>query len=150
MTLRISATAMKTISEHVRREEPDECCGILVGRQNGEIAAVCEVHPVLNVWDGPRRDRYMLDPRAHLQIQREARERGLHVVGFYHSHLKGHPEPSAFDAELAWPGHSYLIVTSGNAAEGAASGEAKSWRWDEVSRRFTEERLLIELSVAND
>ena len=46
------------------------------------------------------RDRYELDPLAYMKI--EARlQRGCAVVGFFHSHPDGPPQPSHIDLEMA-------------------------------------------------
>jgi proteasome lid subunit RPN8/RPN11 len=107
------------------RHAPDECCGVLIGRPvEGEVE-VREAHAVPNVWEGDRSNRFALDPHEHLRLQRESRERGLSVVGFYHSHPTGSTEPSAFDAELAWPDCLYLIVS----LQDGKPGRAGAWRF---------------------
>jgi proteasome lid subunit RPN8/RPN11 len=64
-----------------------------------------------NVADDPLR-RFMLDPKDHIGSRRQARERGLAVVGFYHSHPASPAEPSATDlAEAGYADHLYLIVS---------------------------------------
>ena len=53
----------------------------------------------------------MIDPKGHIDARRQARNRDLEVVGFYHSHPHSEPEPSPSDLEEAsYPGHLYLIV----------------------------------------
>ncbi len=110
----------------------------MIGQVVNDSVLVREIHAVSNVWEGDKTNRFMLDPRTHIRLQREARERGLSIVGFYHSHPTGSPQPSAFDAEMAWPEQSYLIV----ALEGDEP-RLKSWRFDENEKRFAEELLEI-------
>jgi proteasome lid subunit RPN8/RPN11 len=91
---------------------PAECCGVLIGRADEIVEAV----RAPNLSDDP--NRYMLDPKAHLDARRAARGRGLEVVGFYHSHPHSEPEPSIADlTEATYPGYLYLIVRP--LAEGA-------------------------------
>ena len=53
-----------------------------------------------------------MDPEDHFKARRAARERGLEVVGFYHSHPASAPEPSPRDlAELSYPGYLYAVVS---------------------------------------
>jgi proteasome lid subunit RPN8/RPN11 len=125
------------IIEQAKREAPDECCGIVVGIISGEQRIVNEVHPVQNVWEGDRRKRFMIDARVHLRLQREVRELQQTIIGFYHSHPTGTPNPSAFDAELAWPDHSYLIVSLPDCV-------MKSWQLDEQTGQFVEEQMQID------
>ena len=63
-----------------------------------------------NLADEPSR-RFLLDPRIHIDARRQARDQGRSVVGFYHSHPRSAPMPSATDLECAaYPDHWYLIV----------------------------------------
>jgi proteasome lid subunit RPN8/RPN11 len=143
MALQLSTTQLDEIFAHASREAPLECCGILLGQRLGDVTEVQEVRAVPNVWEGEREDRYMVDVREHVRAQREARARGLDIVGFYHSHPKGRPEPSAFDSELAWPGYSYLIVALRETAKGTAAREVKCWKWDESPGKSAEQERLI-------
>src|SRR5687767_4824289 len=99
MALVLTVSQQKSIIEHALREAPNECCGILVGTISGQHRFVEQVHDLANVWEGDRRNRFMIDAKAHLRLQRKARESLLSIVGFYHSHPQGTPNPSAFDAE---------------------------------------------------
>jgi desampylase len=124
---------------HVARAGREECCGLLVGRREGADTHVLQVHPADNVWEGDRTCRYMIDPRTHLRVQKESRLTGLEIVGFYHSHPNGSPTPSAFDLELAWPDHAFLIV-----ATGETRTELKAWRLAEDGSRLLEEEWKLE------
>lgn len=139
MALHVNRSHLDAIVAHAEACAPDECCGILTGLIEGADVRVAAVHPVDNVWPGGRTDRFELDPRAHLRVQREARERGLDVVGFYHSHPDGPPVPSAFDAERAWPDTTYLIVS----LHPTHDGQARSWRFDDDHARFDEEPVRV-------
>jgi proteasome lid subunit RPN8/RPN11 len=57
-------------------------------------------------------NRFEIDPKDHIRVRREARSRGLTVVGFYHSHPASAAQPSATDlAEASYPDHLYAIVS---------------------------------------
>ena len=48
---------------------------------------------------------------ADARQKREARERELDIVGFYHSHPDHPARPSQFDLDHAWPNFAYVIVS---------------------------------------
>lgn len=118
---------------------PRECCGILAGQVEGGGTLVREVHPVDNVSEADPTTSFLLDPRAHLRLQRVCRGRGLAIVGFYHSHPAGSAVPSAADLEQAWPHASYVIV----ALRAGRPFELRSWRLDEGGGRFYEEPVEV-------
>jgi proteasome lid subunit RPN8/RPN11 len=108
--LQIQATLDRSLVErvvaHAQREAPAESCGILLGSGHEIVAAI----PARNLSGDPR--RFLIDPRDHLAARRDARARGLEVIGFYHSHPQSEAMPSATDiAELTYPGSLYLIVS---------------------------------------
>ncbi len=95
------------IITHAREAAPHECCGLLLGRGD----AIVEAFRARNVADDPVR-RFLIDPADHFAGLRLARERGLEVVGFYHSHPASPPGPSPRDvAGFTYPGHLYAIVS---------------------------------------
>ena len=70
-----------------------------------------EVRRARNIIVERARDRYEIDPRDHIRIQREADADGLDIVGYYHSHPDHPAQASRFDTERAWAGYVYLIVS---------------------------------------
>jgi proteasome lid subunit RPN8/RPN11 len=113
--------AAAALVDHARAAAPDECCGLLLGRGDDIVAAL----PARNIADDAAR-RFLIDPADHFAARRAARERGLEVVGFYHSHPHSPAEPSARDvAEFTYPGYFYAIVSL--ASEPA---EIQLFRWD--------------------
>ena len=76
---------------HAREMAPAECCGLLVGSAREIVAAV----RAANLADNP--SRFLIDPKDHIRARREARARGLDVVGFYHSHPHSDARPSPTD-----------------------------------------------------
>ena len=90
-----------------RARQPEECCGVLLGAGD----RIADAHPARNVAERPTA-RFVVDPRDHFAAIRDGRERGLTVVGFYHSHPRSPAWPSPSDvAEASYPGHLYLIVS---------------------------------------
>jgi proteasome lid subunit RPN8/RPN11 len=74
--------------------------------------AVQESAPAANLV--PETTRFLIDPRDHIAALRRARQRGLEVLGFYHSHPQTSAWPSATDvAEAAYPDAVHLIISLG-------------------------------------
>jgi len=105
----LSRPAFDGIVEHARREQPRECCGLLVGH-TAAVVQILEAVPARNLAEDP--NRFFLDPVDHIRTRREARNRGLDVVGYYHSHPHSPARPSARDlAEATYVDALYLIVS---------------------------------------
>jgi proteasome lid subunit RPN8/RPN11 len=99
-------TALRAIVAHARADEPRECCGLLLGAR-GELA---EAVPTRNLALDP--NRFLIDPKEHIDARREGRRRGLEVVGFYHSHPRTPASPSPTDlADASYTDHLYVIVS---------------------------------------
>ena len=111
-------SVVEAVVAHARDAAPAECCGVLLGFSE----EIREAARVLNLADSPT--RYLLDPAEHIKIRRDARSRGIDVLGFYHSHPHSPAEPSETDvAQAEYAGSLYLIVSlSGTPA-------ARLFRW---------------------
>lgn len=114
---------------------PHETCGLLVGRSDGGTTRVEDLVQARNLNTERAHDRYELDPADLLATDRAARERGLEIVGVWHSHPDHPAVPSATDRDAAWPDWSYLIATV--TREGMR--ELRSWRLD--GDGFVEEEI---------
>jgi proteasome lid subunit RPN8/RPN11 len=120
---------LTTIVAHARRDAPNECCGLLVGRP-GEIL---EAVPASNGASEPTR-RYEISPVDYFaQIRRcrrinAAQSERFAVVGAYHSHPRGGPEPSETDVAEAFRDFVFLIV--GLAAPGGGM-EIRGYTFDD-------------------
>ncbi len=100
------------IAAHGERAYPDECCGVLLGREDRGERTIEGLLPIDNQWDASeRRRRFLITPDDMLRAEREARRQGLDVLGFYHSHPDAPARPSEFDREHAWPWYTYLIAS---------------------------------------
>ncbi|MGB3565303.1 MAG: M67 family metallopeptidase [Thermoanaerobaculia bacterium] len=139
-TLIITRRDIGMIEEHASKTNPEECCGILLGRPSGEDenAIIIErVVPSDNVHPDRGSDRYEIAPETLLRANKEAQSEGQEVVGYYHSHPNGEGHPSDFDREAAQPDVSYLIVAL---MEGVVL-ERKSWRLKKDGSDFFEEGI---------
>ena len=119
MTVRVRRDQLEHIIAQARAEAPNECCGMLAGR--GEV--VEEVFPGRNKDHSPK--TYLMDPEDQLRAFRAMDERGLELVGIYHSHPQTEAVPSRTDRERAldrdgnalFPDAQYMIVSLRDAAQ---------------------------------
>ena len=96
MELEVSRVVLEGLHTEAAAAHPHECCGILLGKGTAITAhlAARNVHPQ------PER-HFEIDPQALVDAFRAARGGGAQVVGYYHSHPAGPPEPSATDQREA-------------------------------------------------
>ena len=101
----IAASVVDDIIAHATECQPLECCGVLLGASDRITLAV----RARNIAESP--SRFLIDPQTHIEARRAARNAGLEVVGFYHSHPHSRPYPSPTDlSEAAYPECVHLIV----------------------------------------
>jgi proteasome lid subunit RPN8/RPN11 len=103
-------TLRAQILDEARAAAPRECCGLILGRRDGQNAIAATLHPARNL--APAMDRFEIAPQDHFAALKTARTTGQAVIGCYHSHPNGVPEPSAHD--LAGAGEDnflWLIAT---------------------------------------
>jgi proteasome lid subunit RPN8/RPN11 len=127
------------ISRHCEEAYPREGCGILLGRLDGERRLAAEVIPTANAREQEAaRRRYAIPPEQLLQGELRAEERGLEVIGYFHSHPDHSARPSEHDLAQAWPDYSYLILA---VQEGKTVGQ-RSWHLRADKTGFEEERIV--------
>jgi proteasome lid subunit RPN8/RPN11 len=129
--LRLPFECQRYLREDVEGAYPDEACGILLGRRAETDDAVVQVVACGNVDPEPGR-RYSIAPEELIATQKRAREQGMQILGFYHSHPDHPAEPSATDLrEANWTGYVYLVcgVEKGRLAEIAAVRLAGPEQW---------------------
>lgn len=121
----------EVIIEDVKKSYPHEGCGILVGKGKEVKGA----YSTRNMVKDRAHDRYEIDPKEFIEIDKRASESGLDIVGFYHSHPDHPPLPSQFDRERAWSDYIYLILSVSK--DGRV--EERAWIFD--GDRFIEEDI---------
>lgn len=143
-TLTIGKELADRICEHAVREYPHECCGALLGKDIGGDAltpdrrAILDVLPFANREENSPHNRFSLTPEDVWAAEKRARERGMEVVGWYHSHPDHPAKPSEIDRTQALPWYSYVIVSV--ADEGAR--ELRSWHLNDDRSGYSEETIV--------
>ena len=92
--------------------------------------------------DSPH-NRYHIDPKELIRIQREGRERGEDIVGFYHSHPDHPAQWSPTDlAEAHWFGCSY-VITSVEKGKAVLTNSFELTGSDEVEKKLVDEKTEV-------
>jgi len=116
---------------------------VLAGTDAGEVRTVQAVIECSNERSDAPHNRYAIAPRELIAAQKQARDAGLEIVGFYHSHPDFPARWSATDLEEAhWLGCSYVIVS----VEGGHAGRMASFALagtSEEDKRFEDEMIEV-------
>jgi proteasome lid subunit RPN8/RPN11 len=152
MSLILSAALLAEIHADGAAAYPEEGAGLLLGSvigagtaggdstAGGEARLVTAIYSLRNAREnGARHNRYLITPQELLHGEQEAAQRGLDVLGIFHSHPDHPNRPSEFDREWALPWYSYVITSI---AQGQAV-ESRSWRLAEDRSEFSEEDIRV-------
>ena len=107
--MKITPYALGEVHKHAQDGYPFEICGMLITSRGSDV--VTEVRRVRNAVVDRARDRYEMDPRDQIRIQRECDALSLDIVGYYHSHPDHGSYASETDRLDAWPGFYYLVAS---------------------------------------
>lgn len=156
-TLWISGHLAEKIRAYGAETYPHECCGALLGRDSSEVGKsasendtltpgreILGLFPLVNRRDDSPRNRFSVTSEDVMAAEKNAREHGLDVVGWYHSHPDHPARPSEYDREHAWPWYSYVIVS----VQGGAPQEMTSWRLNDDRQEFSPEGIEIRQRTA--
>jgi desampylase len=117
-SLMISADNARALRRAAADAYPKECCGLLVGEGNGDMAVTC-ITPTANTADDPTR-KFAIDPQMQFDLLRAMRDTEQQVIGHYHSHPGGPAEPSAHDLAMAHDPEAIWVVIAAD-AQGATT-----------------------------
>ena len=140
MSLHISSELLGQIYSLTEAAYPDEGAGLLLGRVDGDVRRVEAILSIENAREEfARHNRYLITPQDMLRGEQEAMQRGLDVIGIFHSHPDHPNRPSEFDREWALPWFSYMItsVMAGQATK------SRSWRLQDDRSGFIEESIFV-------
>ena len=148
----ISGHLAEKIRAHGAETYPHECCGALLGRDAGlalgggarkglqsPAREILQLFPLVNRRDDSPRNRFSVTAEDVLTAEKAARDQGLEVVGWYHSHPDHPARPSEYDRDHAWPWYSYIIVS----VQDGSLQDMTSWRLNDDRNQFSPEGIEI-------
>jgi len=141
--LKICRTDFDALRRHGEETYPNECCGVLLGQMDDDQRIVASVARCGNTRSDSPRNRYHIDPKELIRIQREGRERGEDIVGFYHSHPDHPARWSQTDlAEAHWIGCSY-VITSVEKGKAVNTNSFELTGTDENDKKLSDEKIEV-------
>ncbi|MEJ7824321.1 MAG: M67 family metallopeptidase [Solirubrobacteraceae bacterium] len=111
--MQIARTLLDKVVEHAVRDAPNECCGVVLGRDDSATT----VRELENLAASPL--RFDIDGRELLPLVFADDDESEQLLAIYHSHTRSDPYPSQTDVNFAagWPGVEWLIVGVSRNAE---------------------------------
>jgi len=109
--IRIQPEPWQAMVAHARRTYPNECCGAMLGNSDGETKMVREAIELRNAFEGAQAARYELRPEDLLAADKAARERGMDLIGIYHSHPDCDAYFSRTDLQNSCPWYSFVVLS---------------------------------------
>ena len=142
--LKVSRQDYDALRRHGEETYPHECCGVLLGHVDEDgTRIVTSTARAGNTRTDSLHNRYNIDPRDHIRIQREGRERGEDIIGYYHSHPDHPARWSQTDlAEAHWPGISY-VITSVEKGKATVTNSFELTGSDENHKQFVDETVQV-------
>lgn len=153
--VRLSAQSWDAICQHAQETFPEECCGAILGRNNGvvEIRHITNIQNAMHAKDPESYPRdatiaYFMDPKELLAVIKEVDSGQTQLLAFYHSHPNHDAYFSAedkaralFGEEPSYPDTVYLVIS-------ICDREVKVIRayiWNEEKKDFAETALSTEV-----
>lgn len=107
--LSINQNFIDKIYQHSLDEFPNECCGILAGKND----IVSNIYLIKNTANSPY--RYLMDSRDFLNADKDVRDKNIDFIAFYHSHTHSKAYPSDTDVRMAvesgWTDINYALIS---------------------------------------
>jgi proteasome lid subunit RPN8/RPN11 len=130
---------------HARSGYPDEACGVFLGRPaSSGTLRVEDVVPVANRETEKPRVRYAIAPEDLVRVDRDARARGLEILGYFHSHPDHPARPSETDRQRAADTLSDGVLHVVVGVEKGERAHPTAWVFRDAAASFEEEPFEIE------
>jgi len=116
----LSSSLQQQIFKQMEAGYPNEVGGFLLGILAKDSVTVREIIQVENVFEKEEQfHRYAMTPKDWMKLEDQADERGLTLVGYYHSHPDSPAIASIYDRDHALPNFTYIItsVVNGKAVD---------------------------------
>ncbi len=140
MQATLSSSLQQQIFKQMEVGYPNEVGGFLLGSQAKDSVTVSEIIQIENVFAKEEQfHRYAMTPQDWARLEDQADERGLTLVGYYHSHPDSPAIASIYDRDYALPNFTYIItsVVNGKAVD------QKVWKLRDDRSQLDEGTLTV-------
>lgn len=140
MTVKLDNKLQQRIFEQMEGTFPNEGGGFLLGELSNGDVVIKDITQVENIFEEEEQyHRYAMTPQDWMRLEDEADEKGLSLVGYYHSHPNAPAIPSDYDRDHALPNFVYIItsVQSGKAVD------MRAWQLKADRSAFDAETLSV-------
>lgn len=136
----LSPELQQRIFAHLESTYPNEGGGFLFGTQTTDGITIADTNPVTNVFAAEEQyHRYAMTPLDWANQEDAAEERGLTLVGYYHSHPDSPAIPSIYDRDHALPNFVYIITQ----VQDAKAVDMRVWTLKQDRSDFNADELHI-------
>jgi proteasome lid subunit RPN8/RPN11 len=141
MNVVLPAVLQQQIFRHLEAAHPNEGGGFLLGTADGDTVRIVDTVQIENVFEQAEQyHRYAMTPLDWARLEDQADERGLTLVGYYHSHPDSPAIPSIYDRDHALPNFTYIITQ----VQAAKAVDMRVWRLRADRQQFDAATLVIE------
>ena len=109
--IKVASEPWQEMVAHARSTYPNECCGAMLGKIDGDAKDVLIAMRLENASKGSQAARYELRTEDLLAADQEARRRGLDLIGIYHSHPDCDAYFSDTDLKNSCPWYSFIVLS---------------------------------------
>ena len=113
MSIKVTSQALDEIRQSGAAADPLEACGLLLGSQQDGVNAITLAVETRNAHPTPLTN-FEIEPQAMIDAYREERNGGPCLMGYFHSHPTGKPEPSLVDQTQSPRDGRIWAIVSGN------------------------------------
>lgn len=93
MKLFLTNEQKQKLSSEAINKKPNESCALLFGKKEEDVITISEIYPAENIEQSPI--NFTISNEQLLEGYKIAEEKGLEVIGIFHSH----PDSEAFPSE---------------------------------------------------
>ncbi|HTK82192.1 MAG TPA: M67 family metallopeptidase [Bacteroidota bacterium] len=124
---------------HAESVYPEECCGFLFGAEVDGFRKIIDSLDVPNS-EGTRLDhRFLITPKHYRMAEEHARNEGMRLLGFYHSHPDHKALPTQYDLENGIPWFLSVIIS----VTGGTASHMTAWIMNDSRMRYDQQSMLV-------